>query len=752
MTANVASPSPLTSSGAPASTVASGRFTPLDPVKVLQQYIWVLLAVLILGVAIGAVLYVGLYKFSPEYTSEAQLLVTGSLQEPYEQPSMAGGLKQQRLDVLSAFIKNQISLIKSDEVIGGALLDPKVQDTRWYRNNAGSDAKTSARDALNQAISANQILGSTLIRLTIQGKEAKDLSVLLGAVVDSYLAKFRARNDTDTAAIRQVFSGEAAKAQSEYDLVQNQLRNYREENNLATLEAQNDEANITYNDLASRASALVVALQTAREQLRALEAAQKEGRILQPSADDLSVVEADPSVNLRDERLRNLREQREVLLHRMGDDHRVVMQIDQLIDATLGERVREVNRLLRERQAVALDQARKAVGQYESQLVGLQPALAESRAKVRDLTEKLQTYRTIEMRAKAALDRKTKAEALLADMSLTGRRPDNAGVSRQVNPTDAKLTFPTIGGVVVSTAVLVLALAIAVIFMKELLDQRIKSPTDIMLIPHARVLGNVPQADMDPLGPSDVESVVRRDPTGLMAEAFRQTRTAILSAAERGGHRVFAIVGPQPASGVSSMVNNLALSMAFDGRKVLAIDANFRKPALHRLFGVGNGLGLADVLTSNVGFDQAVMHVSDPNVDVLTAGDLSKAAPELLEGRAFQNLLNDCRARYDVILIDTPPALLTSEATMLSKHVDAAVLVVRAGRDKRGMVARMLRQMNQEQAEMLGIVLNAVRPTKGGYFSKNYDMFYQYRQSAQRASMDEERALAAKSQDDRTEA
>jgi len=163
------------------------------------------------------------------------------------------------------------------------------------------------------------------------------------------------------------------------------------------------------------------------------------------------------------------------------------------------------------------------------------------------------------------------------------------------------------------------------------------------------------------------------------------------------------------------------------------------------MFGVGSGAGLAEVLDGSTTFDQAVVHYGDPNVDVLTAGNTASAAPELLEGRAFQNLLNDCRNWYDIVLIDTPPVLLTSEATMLSKQVDAVFAVVRAQRDQRGMVARMVRQVASSDAEMLGILLNGVRAAAGGYFAKNYSAFYKYRQgraSDVRNDDREERAAA----------
>ncbi|HEX7010998.1 MAG TPA: hypothetical protein VF184_13530, partial [Phycisphaeraceae bacterium] len=85
--------------------------------------------------------------------------------------------------------------------------------------------------------------------------------------------------------------------------------------------------------------------------------------------------------------------------------------------------------------------------------------------------------------------------------------------------------------------------------------------------------------------------------------------------------------------------------------------------------------------------------------------------------------------RFDLIVIDAPPALLTSDTQVLSKHVDAMALVVRAGSDKRGMVERMVRQLDGHRADILGLVLNGVQTSAGGYMRKNYREFYRYRQN-----------------------
>jgi capsular exopolysaccharide synthesis family protein len=704
------------------------RFTPLDPVRVLHQYMWPLLGVLVFSIIVGVILFGVCKVTAPQYTSEAQLLVSGSLSNAYEEPNVGGSPNQQRLDVLSAFIKNQVIMIKSDDVIAAALKKPSVQETKWYDSYKSNTQK--AKEVLQSNLSVAQIVGSTLIQLKLSGERPNDLPILLNAIVEAHQDQYENAKRTSTSDVRQAFVKERDKAEDEYRDIQLRLKQFREDHDLATLESANDEANLTYNQLATQASAIAVKLQTSREIYRSLKSANEEGRIA-IGPDELAKAEADPAIASRDERIRGLREQLDVYRHRFGPEHRAVLELERQIEAILVERKREVDNLLRERQAVALDQAQKAVAAFEGQIAGMQPTLEESRAKLRDLTETLSDYHLIGAKAKSVADRRAKAQKLLDDLQVRDNRPDNRGVEVSLAATGSRLTFPTAPGIIVTTVILLEALALAFIFIKELVDQRIKSPTDVMLIPHTKVLGVIPHAEEDrDLGPTNMENIVQVDPTGLVAESFRQVRTAILGAMQGAGQRVFMICGPQPESGVSTVVNNLALSLAHDNRKVLVIDANFRRPAQHKIFGAMGSNGLVDVLRGTSSLDNAIVHMVDPTVDVLVAGASASAAPELFESRIFAQMLEECRGRYDVILIDTPPALLTSEAQILSKHVDALAIVVRAARDQRGMVARMLRQLEGGNAIMLGIILNAVRPNVGGYFKKNYEAFRHYRRGA----------------------
>jgi capsular exopolysaccharide synthesis family protein len=261
------------------------------------------------------------------------------------------------------------------------------------------------------------------------------------------------------------------------------------------------------------------------------------------------------------------------------------------------------------------------------------------------------------------------------------------------------------------------------------MDQSIKSPSDIKLLNEAELLGILPHADEDPSGPSSVERVVEKYPTGLLAEAYRQVRTAILGKMDRRGYKTLLIASAQPGAGSSSVAHNLATSLAFNGRKVAIIDTNFRRPAQHQFVNADNDRGLVDVLLYGASLDDMLLTVHDPDLSVLPTGRAGDAPPEVLESARFRSLMAELETRFDIVLIDAPPALLSSECQLLSKHVDAIAVVVRAGNDKRGMIDRMAGQFTGHRADMLGIILNGVQSSVGGYFRASFRDFYRYREN-----------------------
>jgi len=129
--------------------------------------------------------------------------------------------------------------------------------------------------------------------------------------------------------------------------------------------------------------------------------------------------------------------------------------------------------------------------------------------------------------------------------------------------------------------------------------------------------------------------------------------------------------------------------------------------------------GIADVIADGKTLDE-VIHSTDAGVDVISAGSPANRLSQRLGSERMRSILAQLRDKYDVILIDAPPSIVAGDAVLIANLVDSVSLVVHSDRDDRGLVARVLRELSESRAEMLGVMVNAAVGTVGGYFRKNY--------------------------------
>ncbi len=708
------------------------RLKPVEPMRVIRQHIVLLSATVVASLLIGIVAWLALRQLSPGFTSKSLIQVTGGIRDPYENAQTGAGVGSTKLDELEALMRNQAVRMERDEVLRAVLERPDVRQTAWFQSllddgQAETLDNFEARKKLSRQLAANPIKGSTLIEVSFTTGNRDDPQIILSAVLEVFLDQLDAESKRGSHSMRRTFTSERRQAEENIRQIDEQIKQFAIEHDLPNLRAQDHEASLTYRRHAELKAQVELSLQSATERYNGLLEAQQRGTYT-PSPDEMVEVEADPAVATREERLRSLREQRRVYLERFGDSHRSVREIDLLALSVEQEKNEEIDRLLRERQAVQIEQAKKAVDGLQAQLATISEQLDLDRAKMRDVSLVLEEYESMQERRQAETERRDRAVEMLAGATIRDKRDDSAEVQLVSQATEAEMSFPKPLVIIPVSVFMITGLVTGIVFLQEVLDQRVKSPADLAHVASTKILGVLPDADDVPSGPSQIEEIVQADPTGLIAEAFRQVRTSILSHMDRRGYKTLMVVSPQAQGGASVVTQNLAMSLAIMGRRVLVLDANLRQPAVHRLFHIGIDPGLTDVLTGAARFDAAVVSTDQPGLSVLPIGRIDKAAPELLESGPFREMLSQLTRHYDLILIDAPPALLTSESCLLAKQVDAVAVVVRAISDMRGMITRVLRQLDGQRADVLGIVLNGVRSSAGGYFRKNYAAFDRYRQ------------------------
>jgi polysaccharide biosynthesis transport protein len=207
--------------------------------------------------------------------------------------------------------------------------------------------------------------------------------------------------------------------------------------------------------------------------------------------------------------------------------------------------------------------------------------------------------------------------------------------------------------------------------------------------------------------------------SSLLAESVRSIRTSLLFHPSIPGPHVIVVTSLGPAHGKTSLVSNLGIAMAEAGRKVLMIDADLRRPALHRTFGISNERGLTDALTgdSRDQLDALTRSTVVPSLTLLPSGEYgANSATAMFHSHKMADLLSAARKSYDIVLVDTPPLLL-SDARVLGPLSDGVVLVLRAGEVKVESVLAAEERLMADGSRLLGTVLNNWDPRSNGYGS-----------------------------------
>ena len=217
-----------------------------------------------------------------------------------------------------------------------------------------------------------------------------------------------------------------------------------------------------------------------------------------------------------------------------------------------------------------------------------------------------------------------------------------------------------------------------------------------------------PELGLDPL------LVAAHAPQSLAAEQYRALRTRVKSA-ERGRQmRTILITSPNKGDGKTLTAANLALTMAQEFQhRVLLVDADLRRPAVHRLFGIADTPGLSDVLMGGAALDDALVAVPDHRLTLLPCGMMPMHPAELLGSTAMRQVLDTLRARYDRILIDMPPVAPLADVAIASAMVDGVLMIVRAGVTPKPAIERALSGL--DVSKVLGLVLNDGGEAGAGY-------------------------------------
>lgn len=266
-----------------------------------------------------------------------------------------------------------------------------------------------------------------------------------------------------------------------------------------------------------------------------------------------------------------------------------------------------------------------------------------------------------------------------------------------------------------------LMVAIGVIALFEYLDDTVKTADDVAEVTGLSTLGLVPR--FRKVEQRSEQLRISIEPRSAVAESYRAVRTAIEYAIpEQTRGVVLLVTSAVPSEGKTTVSANLAVAFALEGKRVLLIDADLRKPTLHDLFAVPNSYGLSTALTDESGTGKFSTQITaHPNLRILPAGPIVHSVAELLGSRRMALSLDAARDQFDLIICDTPPVLSATDSSVLARSVDASLFVARAGSTRRGSLEESVRLIAQAGRPVLGVIVNRVSGSRAGYA---YDSYY----------------------------
>ena len=266
-----------------------------------------------------------------------------------------------------------------------------------------------------------------------------------------------------------------------------------------------------------------------------------------------------------------------------------------------------------------------------------------------------------------------------------------------------------------------LVVGVGAALLREILDAGVTSEEDVKSLTDASMLGGIlfdPGAKSHPL-------IVQTDPHGGRAEAFRQLRTNLQFVAAANHPKSFVVTSSIPGEGKSTTACNLAITMAASGARVCLVEGDLRRPKAAEYLGLEAGVGLTTVLIGQAELSDVLQEWGDGHLFVLPSGELPPNPSELLGSSAMEKLLQQLEEEFDTVIIDAPPLLAVTDAAVLTRLADGAVVVVGSDKVNRDQLRKALGNLESVDGVLLGFVMNFISHRKTGAFD-----YYNYGYSA----------------------
>ncbi len=703
----------------------SGAAAPrIDPVRILRQNVWPLVGAIFAGLALGAAAQLVCAAVYPLYWGN----VLFELRAP---PEEVGDviLKDDRTEeAVERLGQTEAARILSRQLLEKAVSNRDVEQTVWsqsYRDENGVFVPADAVDDLEDELSAGHKRRTAYFELSWSTHVAADVPVVLNRIAETYTTEEARREEERFVRNRSAFTKQLKSMETELVDLDTQIATFISSRSMTSLNDERNDMLLVLEDLArqiNESKSFLTLSETRRQQTHD----KMDGR-LEPSADDIRLAEGDLQVQDIMQSVNVTGIGAESAKRKFGDNHPAAIDASRQYAAALQEKDALVRRVLQRNLAADFKEFSDQSESYTSLLEKFQTEFTAQQARMKDFAAALSAVKQLQDRRERLVEQRAKQIEIIGSIDQLKAREDARRVTiSQSAVTPRLLAFPKWKLMLPLGAAVALGAVAGFIFLREFLDQRVRYASDLQGIPNLRLLGMVPDLSEDPLSPEKVERVVFDSPRSVLAESYRQIAGQVFQQMDASRLKTMLCMSGLPEAGTTCLVTNLAESAAAAGRKILVVDANFRRSHLASATGLEpDAVGLGDFLKGAASFDALVHEVGD-RVSCVGAGTPDSRIFELLGTAQMDAFLTEAAAKFDFVLLDLPPAVVAADGVILANRVDAALIVARAFQEQRGLVARMAAQLSDSRAQLLGVVLSRPINTAGGYFKKNFETMAKY--------------------------
>ena len=696
----------------------------LDPVRLLRQHVWGIISTLVIGAILGVILnYVFLYTYQV-WSGTVFLEIRSQLKD-------AKALNAEDLGTEEAVIRlaqTEVARMMSRDNIKMALASDDVQKTEWSNSSWFRDEKNifniaEAATELEKDLRGAHKRGTQIFTLGWRTQNPEDVPVILNAVASTYVTQVRANEDNRFATILRVYEANQKKLDDQIAAKKQEIQKFVKERNMTSLNESSSENSRALEKLRDGIANTTSELSVAES--RKAQAEEKQSGAAGFSDEDLRDADNDPVMQNLNRDFEDASRRYEASTKQFGEKHAEVLQLKAAQSAVDKQRTDTRKKILLRNQLADLRGAANRVQSLTTLLKKQQEDFAKNSVASEDFTMNMAELGTLREQLSQAEDQRQLVSQTINDVNLARLREESQRVEvvqRAIKPRE--ITFPQLKFMIPGTAVLVCGIYILILFVREILDQRIKYPSDLMGLP-GKILGVIPDISDDPTKPKRAELIVFESPHSMTAESFRQSDSLITKGLAPTNAKIILVMSPMPGSGTTTMVLNLAACDASVGRRTLLVGANLRRPRLGKALGLDPNLpGLGDIL--NGANPSSILIDQGNGLHFIGAGAPSNRTFQLLNTEKMDAFLDWCHQNYDRVYLDAPPSIVAGEGLALANKADASILVVRAWQDQKGLVTKLAYQLMDSKSNFLGTILNRPKNTAGGYFKKNAEAIAEY--------------------------